>query len=165
MGRPYSTDLRERVLRACEGGAESQAAIARRFEISESAVGSWLRQLRRDGRREAKQHGRGFPSILDEDDGAVLRSLVAAKNDATLAEYTRAFATRTGDEISESSMCRALQRHGLVVKKPSRTAVPPVGGETVGATMDGGGERPSAFWRRMIPLKNMVQGLVRTWVW
>ena len=32
MGRPYSTDLRERVLRACEVGEESQAAIARRFE-------------------------------------------------------------------------------------------------------------------------------------
>ena len=27
MGRPYSTDLRERVLRACEVGDESQAAI------------------------------------------------------------------------------------------------------------------------------------------
>ena len=77
MGRPYSTDLRERVLRACEVGEESQAAIARRFEISESAVGSWLRQLRQDGRREPKPHGRGFASILDENDGAVLRSLVA----------------------------------------------------------------------------------------
>ena len=118
MGRPYSTDLRDRVLRACEVGDESQAAIARRFEISESVVRSWLRQLhRKDGRRAPKPHGRGFRSILDEDDGAVLRSLVAAKNDATLAEYTRAFAARTGDEISESSMCRALQRHGLVVKK------------------------------------------------
>jgi transposase len=117
MGRPYSTDLRERVLRACEIGDESQAAIARRFEISDSAVRSWLRQLRQDGRRAPKPHGRGFRSILDEDDGAVLRSLVAAKNDATLAEYTRAFTARTGEEISESSMCRALRRHGLVVKK------------------------------------------------
>jgi transposase len=76
-----------------------------------------LRQLRRDGRREPKPHGRGFPSILDEDDGAVLRSLVAAKNDATVAEYTQAFTAITGEEISESSMCRALRRHGLVVKK------------------------------------------------
>ena len=117
MGRPYSTALRERVLRACEMGLESQAALARRFEISESAVGSWLRQLRQDGRRAPKAHGRGFRSILDEEDGAVLRSLVAAKNDATLAEYTRAFTARTDEEISESSMCRALQRHGLVVKK------------------------------------------------
>ena len=32
MGRSYSTDLRERVLRACENGEESQAEIARRFE-------------------------------------------------------------------------------------------------------------------------------------
>jgi transposase len=86
MGRPYSTDLRERVLRACAVGDKSQAAIARRFEISESAVRSWVRQLRQDGRREPKPHGRGFRSILDEDDGAVLRALVAEKNDATLAE-------------------------------------------------------------------------------
>ena len=117
MGRPCSTDLRERVLRACEVGDESQAAIARRFEISESAVGGWLRQLRRDGRRAPKPHGRGFRSILDQDDAAVLRSLGAAKNDATLAGYTQAFTVRTGEEISESSVCRALRRHGLVVKK------------------------------------------------
>ena len=117
MGRPYSTDLRERVLRACAVGDESQAAIARRFEISESVVRSWVRCLRREGRREPKPHGRGFRSILDEDDGAVLRALVAAKNDATLAEYTQAFLARTGEETSASSMCRALQRHGLVIKK------------------------------------------------
>lgn len=117
MGRPYSTDLRERVLRACEVGEESQAAIARRFALSESTVGSWLRQLRRDGRREPKPHGRGFRSILDENDGAVLRSLVAETNDATVQEYARAFTARTGEEISGSSICRALKRRGLVIKK------------------------------------------------
>src|SRR4051794_27807997 len=90
MGRPYSTDLRERVLRACENGEESQAVIARRFEISESAVGSWLRHLHKEGRRAPKPHGRGFRSILDEDDGAVLRSLVKDRNDATLKEYAQA---------------------------------------------------------------------------
>ena len=51
MGRPYSTDLRARVLRACESGTESIAAIARRFEISESAARSWVRQLHEDGLR------------------------------------------------------------------------------------------------------------------
>ncbi len=117
MGRPDSTDLRERVLRACEVGDESQAALARRYDISESAVRSWVRCLRQDGRRGPKPHGRGFRSILDEEDGAVLRALVAEKNDATLAEDARAFTARTGDEISESSICRALQRHGLVIKK------------------------------------------------
>jgi transposase len=86
MGRPYSTDVRERVLRACEAGEASQAAIARRFAISESAVGSWLRHLHPEGRREPKPHGRGFRSILDEADAAVLRVLVHEKNDATLDE-------------------------------------------------------------------------------
>jgi transposase len=117
MGRPYSTDLRERVLRACETGEESQAVIARRFEISESAVGSWLRQWHQEGRRVPKPHGRGFRSILDEDDGAVLRSLVKDRNDATLKEYVQGFRDRTGEEISESSLCRALKRQGLVIKK------------------------------------------------
>jgi transposase len=117
MGRPYSTDLRERVLRACETGEESQAVIARRFEISESAVGSWLRQLHQEGRRAPKPHGRGFRSILDEDEGAVLRSLVKDKNDGTLKEYAHAFLDKTGEEIGESSICRALKRHGLVIKK------------------------------------------------
>ena len=117
MGRPYSTDLRDRVLRACESGSESIAAIARRFEISESAARSWVRQLHEDGRREPKPHGRGFRSILD--DGAVLRALVAEKNDRTLAEYAHAFTERTGEEISDSSLCRALQRHGLVRQKDS----------------------------------------------
>jgi transposase len=117
MGRPYSTDLRERVLRACETGEESQAAIARRFEISESAVGSWQRQVRHEGRREPKPHGRGFRSILEEDDGAVLRCLVQEKNDATLEEYAQAFQAKTGEEISGSSISRALKRHGLVIKK------------------------------------------------
>jgi transposase len=117
MGRPYSTDLRERVLRACETGAESQAAIARRFEISESAVGSWLRQRHQEGRREPKPHGRRFGSILDEEDAAVLRLLVHEKNHATLDEYARAFQDRTGEEISASSISRALKRHRLVIKK------------------------------------------------
>src|SRR3954465_13749948 len=122
MGRPYSTDLRERVLRAYATGEGSQAVIACRFEISESAVGSWLRQLHQEGRREPKPHGRGFRSILDEDEGALLRSLVKDKNDGTLKEYAHAFLDKTGEEISESSICRALKRHGLVIKKAVRAS-------------------------------------------
>jgi transposase len=117
MGRPYSMDLRERVLRACEAGEESPGAIARRFEISESAVRSWLRCWHLEGRREPKPHGRGFRSILDEADAAVLRSLVRAANDATLADYAQAFQAKTGEEISPSSVARALKRQGLVIKK------------------------------------------------
>src|SRR3954452_9600824 len=91
MGRPYSTDWCERVLRASAAGEGRQAVIARSFEISESAVGSWVCQLHQEGRREPKPHGRSFRSILDEDEGALLRSLVKDKNDGTLKEYAHAF--------------------------------------------------------------------------
>jgi transposase len=117
MGRPYSADLRERVLQACEAGEASGAAIARRFRVSASAVSSWQRQARREGRRTAKPHGRGVPSVLDAEGGAVLRALVEDNNDATLAEYALAFTARTGEAISGSSVCRALQRQGLIRKK------------------------------------------------
>ena len=38
MPRPYSVDLRERVLRAHEGGEGSQRALAARFGISVGTV-------------------------------------------------------------------------------------------------------------------------------
>ena len=36
------------------------------------------------------------------------------------------------------------------------------GGETVGARIVGGGERPLAFWWHFTPLKDVVHGLLRT---
>jgi transposase len=86
MGRPSSLDLRERVIPACEAGEASQAAIARRFPVSETAVSCWSGLAREEGRREPKAHGRGLPSVLDEADGAVLTALVAPRNDAPLEE-------------------------------------------------------------------------------
>jgi transposase len=47
----------------------------------------------------------------------VLRVLVQEKNDATLDEYAQAFTAKTGEDISGSSISRALKRHGLVLKK------------------------------------------------
>jgi transposase len=117
MGRPYSTDLRERVLLACEAGDASGAELARPFRVSASAVSSWQRLARLEGRRTATPHGRGAPSVVDAESGAVLRALVEEDNDATLAEYARAFTARPGEAISAASVCRALQRQGLIRKK------------------------------------------------
>lgn len=124
MPRPYSADLRERVLRACEGGEGSQASIARRFRVSERTVGGWLKLTRAEGRRSAKPMGRG-PRPLGGAQ-AVLVALVAERNDATLAEYVDRLAERTGTRRSPSALCRALQRLGLSRKKdpPRRGAGP-----------------------------------------
>jgi transposase-like protein len=44
MPRAYSTDLRERVLAACEAGEGSQAEVARRFQGLRPRV--WCRRPR-----------------------------------------------------------------------------------------------------------------------
>jgi transposase len=57
MPKPYSQDLRDRVIDAVERGAMSRRAAARRYEISESVAIKWLERLERDGSREPVGHG------------------------------------------------------------------------------------------------------------
>jgi transposase len=124
MPRPYSTDLRERVLTAYEAGEGSQAEIAERYRVGERTLSGWLKAVREQGRRQPKQRARG-PAPLGGA-GTVLAELVAEQNDATLAEYADRLAERTGVRRSLAAVCRALKRLGLVRKKrrsgpPSRT--------------------------------------------
>ena len=49
MARPYSVDLRERVLRAHEAGEGSQRVLAARFGVSVGVVCGWPRRARRGG--------------------------------------------------------------------------------------------------------------------
>jgi putative transposase len=55
MGKPYSMDLRERVVAAIEGGLSTRQAAAR-FAIGIATVGTWARLKRATGAvRPAKQ--------------------------------------------------------------------------------------------------------------
>jgi len=51
MPKPYSQDLRNRVIDAVERGEMSRRAAARRYEISESAAVKWLGRFEQDGSR------------------------------------------------------------------------------------------------------------------
>jgi transposase len=111
MPRPYSADLRERVLAACEAGL-GRAAAARRYRLGERTVYRWLHEAHHEGRRHAKPHAGGRrPAVAGTEEA--LRQLVAARRDATLAEQAEAYAARTGRKLSPSTLCRAFQRLGL----------------------------------------------------
>src|SRR6202167_5586466 len=47
MPKPYSQDLRDRVIDAVERGEMSRRAAARRYQISESVAIKWLERLER----------------------------------------------------------------------------------------------------------------------
>ena len=57
MPKPYSQDLRDRVIDAVERGEMSRRAAARRYEISESVAIKWLERVERHGSREPVGHG------------------------------------------------------------------------------------------------------------
>ena len=117
--RAYSQDLRERVLQAYDAGDGGYVTLSRRFRVAESTVYRWVGECHQEGKHAPKVYRHGFVSVLDEDDGAVLRQLVEDQPDATLAEYATRFEARTGWAVSLPSVCRALKRWGLKRKKKS----------------------------------------------
>jgi transposase len=115
MPRPYSVDLRERALLACEHGEGSCSAVARRFRIGVSTLRLWRQQARDEGRRAPRRMGRARSPLGGH--LRVLAALAAAQPDATLAEYAERFAARTGTRRSVAVICKALQQLGWVRKQ------------------------------------------------
>jgi transposase len=145
MARPYSTDLRQRALRACEDGRLSRAQIAALFGLGETTLYRWQQQARAEGRREAKPHRGGPPPRLDAAARDALRALVAGTNALTLAEYADALAERTGVRVSVPTLCQTLKRLGLVRKKPSARR------SRTGLISPSRGRRGAPSWPRSIP--------------
>jgi transposase len=126
MPQPYSADLRERVLVACERGDGPQVEIARRFQVCPATVSNWRRQACEEDRRKPKPHSGGVPPRLDTAALEVLRQLVIEDNDAMLREYRERLAERTGVTVCLAVICEALKRLKLRPKKrrsgrPSRS--------------------------------------------
>ena len=147
MPRPYSPDLRERVLLACEAGEGSRAQLAECYRVGERTLARWLGAAHEEGRRGPKPPARGRAPVGGE--GAALAEPVAARDDATLAEYAGRLAERTGVRRSPAAVCRALKALGLVRKKrrsgrPSRTAPMSLSGGHHGAPT-WPGSRPSGW--------------------
>ena len=114
MPHPYSIDLRQRVIAACEAGGRTRRAIAQQFQISEATLYDWLQRWRERGSYAAAPHAGGHASHLDE---AVLHELVEEQNDATLSEYAQRLAERTGRLYSISMLSRVLKRMKLSRKE------------------------------------------------
>ena len=118
MPGAYTTDLRERVLLACERGRLSRAKIARMFRVAGSTVHRWLRTWRSEGRRQAEPHGGGPAPRLDKAAApGKLAAIVAEANDLSLAEYAAKLWERAEVTASGPTVGRALRKLGLPRKK------------------------------------------------
>ena len=110
---PYSQDLRKRVLDTVQRGDGSLRQIARRFLVSISFVTRLLRLHRSTGSVLPRPQGGGNPAALGPEDLERLRELVRQQPDATLEELRQ----RLGASCSTMTICRALKKLGLPLKK------------------------------------------------
>ena len=113
MPKPYSQDLRMRVVAAVEGGASRREA-AEVYGLSPSVVVIWMQRWHETGSIEAKQSG-GSVSPLDEH-AEFLLGLTTEQPDMTLDEIVTTM-SRAGIEGSRTAVWRFYERHGITFKK------------------------------------------------
>jgi transposase len=111
--KPYSKDLRTRIINAIDQHEGSVRQVARRFQVSTSFIVRLLQRRRETGAIEPKPHGGGRLPALDPDELEQLRELVNQQPDATLEELRQ----RLNVDCSLTAICRALQKLGITRKK------------------------------------------------
>jgi transposase len=115
MARPYSNDLRARVIEDIEAGASRREA-AERYELSPSVVVIWAQRWKETGSVAAKPSG-GSTSPLEEHAEFIL-GLVAAQPDLTLDEIVAAMRKRRIPG-SRTAVWRFFHRRHVTYKKNS----------------------------------------------
>lgn len=114
MVRPYSLDLRERVVAAVDGG-QSCRAVAETFGVSASSVVKWSQRFRSTGSAAAKPMGGKRPVLL-----AGQRAFILDRIDQVPNISLRALAAELeerGVAVSYGAVWTFVHREGLSFKK------------------------------------------------
>lgn len=119
MGKPYSLDLRERVVAALESGMSTGQAAAR-FSIGKATAGTWGRLKRSQGDVRPAQQGKPKGSVLDAHETFIL-GVLREKPDTTLEEMVERLAAERGVRVVWTAIWKFLDRRGQTHKKRLRT--------------------------------------------
>jgi transposase len=115
MGKPYSMDLRERVVAAIEGGETTHQAAAR-FAIGIATAGAWARLKRATGDVRPAKQGKPKGAVLDAHADFILGVLAEAP-DTTLDEMVERLREERGVVVVRTAVWKLLDRHGQTHKK------------------------------------------------
>jgi len=121
MGKPYSVDLRERVVAAIEGGMSTGEA-AKRFCVGKATAGEWARRKRKSGDVRAARQGPPEGSKLDAHESFIL-GLIEADKDIALAEIAEQLLAAHGVRAVPATIWYFLDKRGLTFKKRQRMPV------------------------------------------
>jgi transposase len=115
MGRPYSLDLRERVVAAIEGGMSTRAAAAR-FSIGIATAGAWARLKRATGEVRPAKQGKPKGSVLDPH-GDFILDVLKRTPDTTLDEMVERLREERAVTVVRTAVWKFLDRHEQTHKK------------------------------------------------
>ena len=113
--KPYSEDLRVRLVRAIQEEGISKSAAARLFGVSLSSVKPYARMAER-GTSLAPRKGGGRPPKADETTRKLLEEDVKERPALTVKERRRFLEHATGKALSDSTVGRLLKRMGFSQK-------------------------------------------------
>jgi transposase len=123
MARPYSDDLRRRILQAYEQGEGTELQLARRFRVSLGYVQKIRRQQRRTGRMERIPHRPGRKPKFSEAIRERLRGWLQQQPDLTLGELQEKLHQQKQLRVSVPALWVVLRKMGLRLKKSRSTPV------------------------------------------
>ena len=115
MGKPYSLDLRERVVCAVENEGMSRRQAADRFGVGESTAIRWVRRFRETGSAAPGQMGGHRPKAIRGEHRAWLVERVGA-GDFTLRGLVGELARR-GLKVDYRTMWNFVHEQKLSFKK------------------------------------------------
>ena len=114
MAKPYSEDLRERVVAAVEDGLSRRQA-AGLFDLGISTVVHWVRRFRETGSVAAKPMGGDHRSLLTQERSWILER-IEEEPDLTIEELRDELKTR-GVIVGYGTVWRFFEREDITFKK------------------------------------------------
>ena len=111
--KPYSMDLRERVVVAYDAREGTREQIAKRFGVSDRWIRKLLWQRRETGSIAPLPRNPGRKRALNDGQMGRLRRLIHKRSDATLEELRKSL----GVKISIAALHRAVQALDLTFTK------------------------------------------------
>ncbi len=116
MTQPLSIDIRERLISAVNGGMSRRSA-AERFGIAASTAIKWVDQWRRTGDIRPRPQGGDKRSQRVEAHADEILALIEETPDVTLGEIAEHLDQAHRLKVTQSSVWRLLDRHGMTFKK------------------------------------------------
>jgi transposase len=116
MVKPYSQDLRSRVIAAVEEEGLSRREAARRYRVSESSAIKWVGAYERTGRIRARPMGGDRRSVL-KPQAAWLVGLIKREKDLTLAAVAARLSAEHGIKADVPMLSRFFKAQGFSFKK------------------------------------------------